>query len=40
MTRCDIKIQTLVIDVLTLCMDGVKENFNKISAQQGYHTIS
>jgi hypothetical protein len=28
-TRCEIKIQTLVIEVLKLVIEGMQENFNK-----------
>ncbi|ODM87690.1 HEAT repeat-containing protein 5A [Orchesella cincta] len=33
-TRCDIKIQKLVIDVLRLVIEGMRENFNKIAEEE------
>ena len=31
MTRCDVRVQILVIDVLKLIIEAMRENFNKIS---------
>ncbi|CAL8143424.1 unnamed protein product [Orchesella dallaii] len=33
-TRCDIRIQQLVIDVLRLVIEGMRENFNKIAEEE------
>ena len=38
MTRCDVRVQILVVDVLKLVIEAMRENFNKIT-QGKQHSV-